>query len=188
MKKQLLSVCVMFFILGITATAHATFSGEYMFTVSGNDTTVNISAVEVQAETWFSDVHSIDRDVTFSFYDKVNEPDTTSVQMTVTYNSGNQDGTWTTDLPVEFYTVKASKEFALYWLGDSGASSGIWSTEHLLNGGGQQPAISHLSTWNTVASTDPNQPVPEPTTVVLFGLGLAGLVGMGIKKRRKKQV
>ncbi len=184
MKRILCLACMVSFILGISVVANAlTFSGEYMFTESNfnNDTPQNMEAIETRAEDWFLTEKGIVRDVDFDFYAKVNEPDTSSPGMTVTYYSGNLTGEWTTDDPIEFYTVKAGNDFALYWL-DGGADAGYWSTEHLENNGGNIPEVSHLSTWNPV------EPIPEPATIFLFGTGLVGIAGYRRHKKKKPPV
>ena len=53
--------------------------------------------------------------------------------------------------------------------------SGFWE--------GTQGAISHISLYGSTSS-----PVPEPATVALLGIGLVGLAGAEVRRRRKKNV
>ena len=75
---------------------------------------------------------------------------------------------------VRFITIKAANSFALYELSPS-AGSGSYTTAGMLNNGGQQPSVSHISFW-TSGSTPPPDPnvVPEPSTVLLLGTGALG--------------
>lgn len=166
------------------------YSGTYLFTSiePSNDTFITrdayysdflgLIAQEISNISGYSD-YSI---TNLSQYQKIDAPteSTSDPAMMVSYDSNNKTGTWSIEVPVEFYTVKAADEFAIYWLGIDGASSGNWSTEHLVNNGGKQPTISHLTTWN---SLDSPAPVPEPSTLLLFG---AGLMGFAVYQRRKK--
>jgi hypothetical protein len=81
------------------------------------------------------------------------------------------NGTWDVfdnAVGISFLTVKASNSFALYQY-NAPVNSGGWSTEEILNGGGRQPALSHLTLWTSE--------VPEPGTFALLGLALiAGVV------------
>lgn len=194
MKKIFILFCLL---LGVS-TAHAItfsdvsttnsslFSGEYMFTVSdvsgGNDKPVLLNSNDFisKVNSWFSNSYSelgVSYVDSFTSYGKVNASASSSGGLTVTYNVGNYSGSWLTVDPIEFYTVKGSTEFALYWMGTGGATSGNWSTQHLINVGGQQPAISHLSTWNQTT------PVPEPSTLLLLG---SGVLGLAFYRRKKK--
>ncbi len=90
-------------------------------------------------------------------------------------------GTWTQTSglgTVRYITIKAANSFALYEF-SPGASTGAYSTEGILNNGGQQPTVSHISFWST---TDTN-PIPEPSTFLLLGSGAFGLLWL----RRRKQ-
>jgi hypothetical protein len=98
----------------------------------------------------------------------------------ITKSQDGKTGTWSVegqnDLYVSFYSVKASNEFAFY-LVDPAAAKGDWTTRHLLAGKNSQPGISHLSVL-----ADPGTPIPEPTTMLLFGTGLIGLAGLARRK------
>jgi hypothetical protein len=87
-------------------------------------------------------------------------------------------GDWalTSGYTLEFYTVKAGSDFALYYL-DPSQASGNWWTGHLRNGDKSIDSISHFSAFYNETS-----PVPEPTTMLLLGFGL---VGIGVLSRKK---
>jgi hypothetical protein len=160
------------------------YSGEYMFTESGNDPGVGSTAsLDEKIEDWFLSEKNIIRDISLDFFDKVDSSATSSGSglLTVTYDTSYKFGTWAASQPIEFYVVKGGAEFALYWI-DGLASEGYWSTEHLTNGGGQVPSISHLSAYNDL---DTPAPVPEPATIVLLGTGFLGLAVVGRKKIKK---
>ncbi len=97
-------------------------------------------------------------------------PEGSNFSMTVA--TDRKSGTWSTDQGniVAYMTVKASNSYALYKYNPL-ASSGLWSTIDLSNGGGNQPAISHISFWG-VKVTD----IPEPGLIILFFLTLTGLI------------
>ncbi len=198
MKKLFLAtLCVGFVVVSFSGSALALsyytsagdgdaatmYTGEYMFTVTdpGNDniwTWANNDVDDLIGEMnlWFGS----DYVTGLELYNKV--PDNETPGNEVDFEGGNAKvGTWATadGTSVEFYTVKAAKEWALYWI-DGGASSGDWSTEHVATRKGNIPTISHLSLWNPSSNTV----VPEPSTVFLLGIGLLGVLGLGRKIKK----
>ena len=100
----------------------------------------------------------------------------------ITTEDGWLSGEWATFTPVvsspipagsvevAYYTVKAGNQYALYFVNPASAY-GTWSTMDLFVGSGQQPTISHFTGFTLTS-------VPEPTTLLLLGLGLVGIAGI----------
>jgi len=91
-------------------------------------------------------------------------------------------GTWTydgRDGQIAFMVLKASSQWALYALKDPFVADKLykWNTADLINGGGNQPEISHL-TGVTGSST-----VPETSPFILIGIGVLflGFLRFGIR-------
>ena len=89
-------------------------------------------------------------------------------------------GVFSSDYNLVGYTLKGGNNFALYSLNPA-IAFGYWNTEHLENGGGQIPDLSHF-----IGGGAPPAPVPEPSTMLLLGTGLVSLIGFSRKKLKKK--
>lgn len=99
--------------------------------------------------------------------------------------SGDLSGTWdvlNNAINIKYVTVKAANSFTLYELAGAGANSGVFSTLGMLNKGGQQPGVSHLSFWQSDVAA-----VPEPSTWAMMLLGF-GLIGGVMRARPKTRV
>lgn len=92
-----------------------------------------------------------------------------------------QSGTWSVNdgTLIQYITIKAANEFKVVFVG--GASSGSWDTLDMLNNGGNQPRVSHISFW-VGGDNGPGPVVPEPSTFALLGAGLAGVVAIARKR------
>jgi hypothetical protein len=93
-------------------------------------------------------------------------------------------GTWDVlddSVLVKYITVKAANSFALYELSGQGANSGVFTTLGLLNNGGNQPVVSHISFWQAGAAAA----VPEPATWAMMIFGFAG-IGFAMRRRNKE--
>ncbi|MEH6557359.1 MAG: PEP-CTERM sorting domain-containing protein [Oceanicoccus sp.] len=99
---------------------------------------------------------------------------------TATDEVGGQSGDWDVldnAIEVAYITIKAANSFALFDV--QGSNSGTWNTEGILNNGGSQPGVSHISFWTVGGTTN----VPEPGTFVLLSMGMLGL---GLSRRKKR--
>jgi len=182
-NMRLINLLIIFIIMMIsivfTAKANAVYTGTYMFTEDGNDN--DVDSVEDHINKWFSD-NSILYKSDLELIGKLeeNEAGQNDDFSFVWSNSDHKSGIWSSNEPVRFYSVKGGTQYAMYWV-DPALETGIFSTENLLNKGGNIPALSHISFW-TNNNTYDTTPTPEPGTIILLGLGLLGLTYTQRKK------
>jgi len=87
---------------------------------------------------------------------------------------------------IKYVTIKAAEQFKVYELAGAGANSGLdFNTFGMINGGGRQPDISHLSFWTAPTPGQFNSGVPEPATWALLLLGFGG-AGFALRRRRSQ--
>ena len=173
MKKMLIPLLTSIVLCGFVSIASA--SSIWIGTYSHND-----KDIESYVSSWYSTYYGTDwgTEWEIDLYAKVDGSSGTKDGLTVFEgeNGDKQNGTWETSDAINLFSVKASNGYALYWL-DEAAFSGDWSTVDIKNGGGNQPNLSHFSAWTVTGYTPPASPVPEPGTLVLFGIGLLATVG-----------
>lgn len=173
--------------LGITPYANSETLGTYLFTVKGNDKVNDYKVIQSLINKWFSDngtmVDGSNYSITLSYYYKIENGATSGDDnnLSVSYAEDMMTGTWSSTATIEFYFVKGANSYAVYWLGSEGATSGDWSTEKLVSGKDNAPELSHITFFTAVtpmaSATDGSlmtNTIPEPATLILFGIGLLG--------------
>ena len=128
---------------------------------------------------------------------KVDEPATSNGKLTITYTGGapSLSGSWSVTswagVAKAMLILKASSGYAAYLLDITAGTSGEWVTQALMNNGGNQPAISHVSLYEVACqpndpSCDPpvnfNVPVPAGLPLIMTALGVFGIV----RSRKRK--
>lgn len=172
MKKISLLLVVLFVVLVFSGTALAANTGVYLGKASADNDSID------NVESFLADF--FEPDVQLILVGKSDDKPAGSVTTTST---DKYSGTWTSSSEtIYFYTIKAAGGgasgggFEVYWIKD-GALSGDWELNDKTH------AMSHISGW-TVDGTPPSNTVPIPPSVILFGSGLIGVVGL---TRRRKQ-
>jgi len=151
------------------------YSGIYMFTYSGNDN--DLTEVNNLINDWLN--LNNEENIKIEYVSKL-ENEGSNNDFKFFFNDTKKEGTFSSLNNINFYSVKGGNQFAVYWLDISmlNLSNYMWSTEHLINGGGNQPDLSHISIFWT---DEKNLPVPESLTILLFGFGLLFITGISRK-------
>jgi hypothetical protein len=134
--------------------------------MDGNDN--NINDVENEINKWFGErniLYQSDLRMLMKLEDKDAGKDD---DFSFYFNSDNKSGTWFSNESVKFYSVKGGNQYAMYWL-DPSLIEGYFSMEHIFLKNGKNPDLSHITFW-----TNDNiyKPTPEPSTIILFCVGL----------------
>lgn len=192
MKRALSGFCLAVALLFAALPARAdvmdpsapSYSGVFMFVYQGNDNHKGLTAMLTMINDWFRNEMNYEGDYLHSLeiLDKFDDSSGSAGIVDLAFTSP-KGGTWTSTTPIEFYAVKGGGQVAIYWL-ENGADSGLWSTGHLFNGGGDNPDLSHLSVYNPFGMFH-TIPTPEPASLLLVGGGLLGLALLRRSARRR---
>ncbi len=108
---------------------------------------------------------------------------------TVNLDADGKSGTWSTSFDVDAIVIKGGAKEYLLVVFDTPQTSGNWCTngcdimgttvDEILNGGGKNPGLSHITLFGFVAA------VPEPSTWIMM---LTGFAFTGFACRRRQRV
>jgi len=149
--------------LPCSAVAGDMYDG-FIIPMSGNDKEENVEAVLAFVFGIPIDIFPVATDVTGDGGDFDFDPDSINADTEF-------DWSYSGAIPLAFLTVKASNGFAIFDV--MGTTMGSIDLDGIImNEGGNTPDVSHVGFWTT-------NPIPEPSTLMLVGLGLAGLALWG---------
>jgi hypothetical protein len=154
-------------ILAAASVVNASAAPLYLGLFDGNDDVTSVKSAILSATGSNVDV---------TLYDKSDGAPALTA-FTPNLLDGNLSGTWDVldnSIAISYLSVKASDRFTLYAYNPA-VNFGDWSTANILNKPGTQPQLSHLSLW-LASSTETQAPVPEPSTVMLLGGGILGIL------------
>ncbi len=213
MKKFLMFLCAMMLVFGMVGSASAaTYNFEDMIdywnvagTSYGEDQTIshNWDSVSLNENDQLHYTHIITDDVDFGAGDLV-----TSASLELDFTNDLYDGS--IYIPggfMGFFGTWNDQTEHVYYAFDNGAWTYLDEVDNgqydisidlaLLNNDGQLSidlAVSNWDTGNTIAwldhsllsGTAETAPVPEPSTILLMGVGILGMVGYSRKRLTKK--
>lgn len=181
-KLMVIALCSIFMVVGFASMSMAGLIG-YLSGHENDYWSEDGSGFEIGRQATFSlDTGNIVTDylAKFDWTDDAQDPSGFSIDVT-TYKDGSESlaGTWTAPdsymgYTVDYVTIKAGNGFNIFDTADN-----EWYTPF-------RKGLSHISFWGSQSTGGGNDPVPEPTTVLLLGFGLVGLATVG-RRRMKKQ-
>ena len=172
--------------------AHYQNSGDLMYVAGGNNEgiTYNSGTLQSGVNNWLVEKNFLLATDTLILTESTstvkfsNWDDATSEFISGATASGEWSVTPVRDV-INFYAVKAGPAYAMYRVNPpdgtgSWSTYDLWAAGYAGYGGNDPIEISHFTGYNSAGT-----PVPEPTTMLLFGTGLAGLVVSRIRKKKK---
>ena len=99
---------------------------------------------------------------------------------------GDDNVSWHLEGTGQFVDEDPSKITDHFGFGSVGQS--MRYVKYEVDGGSHWSSISEISIWADGVEGGGEEPVPEPATVLLFGIGLVGMLGFKIKKKKSKNI